>query len=111
MNPSGYPILRAGISVIDEERFLSGLKSAGIDLISLWDTDAYARRRDADIEAWIAQRQTTDRHPGDQALVERQMRGLSLPEREPVIVGGRPTITALAPRILSREGRENAGNG
>jgi hypothetical protein len=78
LTPSGHPVRCAGISVLDERPFVSGLKSAGIDLTSLWDAKAYAARRNVDIEAWIAQRQTADRHPADQAFVERRMGSLSL---------------------------------
>jgi hypothetical protein len=78
LSQSGHRILRAGISVINERLFISGLKSAGIDLTALWDAKAYSDRRDADIESWIAQRRTADRHPGDQAFVEQRLRDLSL---------------------------------
>ena len=79
MSPSGHPIRRAGISILDEAPFLAGLGAAGINLAKHWDSEAHARRRDADIAAWAAQRQTAGRHPGDQALVERGLRALSLP--------------------------------
>ncbi len=75
---SGHPIQRAGISVVDERVLIDGLKAIGVDLARLWDRAAYAKWRDADIAAWLAKRHGAERHPGDQARVERQMRALSL---------------------------------
>ncbi len=79
MSPSGHPIRRAGISILDEAPFLAGLAAAGINLATRWHSIGYAERRDADIESWVAQRQSAGRHPGDKALVEQGLRALSLP--------------------------------
>ena len=49
---SGRPDTRAGLSVLDEERCLAGLKALGLDLTPFWDPKAYAERRQADLERW-----------------------------------------------------------
>ena len=75
---SGREDTRAGMSVIDEQRCIAGLKSLGIDLSPFWDSTAYSKRRDADIAAWISDRKTAGLHPREQAVVEEQLRALSL---------------------------------
>jgi glycosyl transferase family 61 len=82
LTPSGRPDTRAGLSVLDEERCLAGLKALGIDLAPFWEPEAYAERRDVDLERWRAERVTRPSHPRDRELVERQLRELSLtPQR------------------------------
>jgi hypothetical protein len=76
---SGHVMRRGGITVLDEARLIAGLATAGIDLGARWNTTAYAERRDADIAAWLAQREGPERHPDDRALVERGLRGLAMP--------------------------------
>jgi hypothetical protein len=78
LSRSGRTIRRAGISVLDEPRFLAGLKRTGIDLAPFWDPMAYAERRDADIAAWIARRRAAGPYPGEQAMIEEQLRALCL---------------------------------
>ena len=74
LSPSGRPILRAGITILDEQRLLTGLKSAGIDLTPVWDSRAYAAHRDSDIAAWLAQRRAAGSHPAEQAMLAEQLR-------------------------------------
>ena len=78
LSRSGRTIRRAGMSVLDEPRFLAGLKRAGIDLAPFWDPRAYAERRDADIAGWVAQRRAAGPYPGEQAMIEEQLRALCL---------------------------------
>jgi Glycosyltransferase 61 len=78
LSRSGRTIRRAGMSVIDEPRLLGGLGRAGIELAPFWDPQAYAERRDADIAGWIAQRRAAGPHPGEQAMIEAQLRALCL---------------------------------
>jgi hypothetical protein len=78
LSQTGRAIRRAGMSVLDEPRFLAGLNRSGIDLAPFWDPRAYAERRDADIAAWIAQRQAAGPHPGEQAMIDEQLRALCL---------------------------------
>jgi hypothetical protein len=80
---SGAPQRPAGISVIDENACLAGLKSVGIDLAALWDRKSYAEARDGEIAAWIAYRLETASHPGERAMIERRLRALSLPHLMP----------------------------
>jgi hypothetical protein len=78
LSRSGRTIRRAGMSVLDEPRFLAGLKRTGIDLAPFWDPMAYAERRDADIAAWVAQRRAAGPYPGEQAMIDEQLRALCL---------------------------------
>ena len=78
LSRSGRTIRRAGMSVLDEPRFLAGLERTGIGLAPFWDRRAYAERRDADIAAWIAQRRAAGPYPGEQAMIEAQLRALCL---------------------------------
>lgn len=78
LTSSGRPDTRAGLSVLDEERCLAGLKAQGIDLAPFWDPMAYAERREADLERWQSERRAALIHPRDGELVERQLRELAL---------------------------------
>lgn len=78
LSRSGRTMLRAGITVLDEDRLLAGLRRIGVDLRPIWDTRVYKARVEADIASWLAQRRTPERHPADAALVERRLRRLSL---------------------------------
>ena len=75
---SGRSDTRAGMSVLDEERCIAGLKSLGIDLTPSWNPKAYAECRDADLAAWRMQRQIANTHPCDCALIDEQLQALSL---------------------------------
>lgn len=76
---SGAPQEPGGISVLDEAACIAGLQAVGIDLSGLWDRRRYAAARDAEIAAWVAYRLATAAHPGEQAMIERRLRALSLP--------------------------------
>jgi hypothetical protein len=78
LSPSGRTIRRSGMTVLDEPRFLAGLKRTDIDLAPFWDPMAYVERRDADIAAWVAQRRAAGPHPGEQAMIDEQLRALCL---------------------------------
>ena len=78
LTPSGRPDTRAGLSVLEEEACVSGLKALGVDLAPFWDPKDYEERRDADLERWQSERRTALIHPRDRELVERQLRELSL---------------------------------
>jgi hypothetical protein len=78
LSRSGRTIRRAGMTVLDEPRFLAGLERTGINLAPFWDPQAYAERRDADIAAWIAQRRKAGPYPGEQAMIDEQLRALCL---------------------------------
>jgi hypothetical protein len=75
---SGRPDTRAGISVLDEQRCIAGLKSLGINLAPFWDPQAYAECRDADLAAWRDQRRAAQAHPRDRTIVDQQLLALSL---------------------------------
>ena len=79
LSQSGHPMLRAGITVLDEHALVADLDAAGVRLGAVWDAKAYAERRDADIDCWLAARRTSERHPKDRALVEQRLRRLELP--------------------------------
>jgi hypothetical protein len=78
LSRSGRTIRRAGMSVLDEKLFLAGLARRGIELAPFWDQRAYAERRDADIARWIAQRRAAGTYPGEQAMIDEQLRALCL---------------------------------
>jgi hypothetical protein len=78
LSRSGRTIRRAGMTVLDEPRFLAGLERTGINLAPFWDPPAYAERRDADIAGWIAQRRAAGPYPGEQAMIDEQLRALCL---------------------------------
>jgi hypothetical protein len=80
---SGAPQRPAGISVIDEQACLAGLKSVGIDLAALWERKNYAAARDREIAAWIAYRLATASHPGERAMIEKRLHKLSLSHMMP----------------------------
>ena len=78
LSRSGRIIRRAGMSVLNERLFVAGLERRGIDLAPFWDPQAYAEHRDADIAGWIAQRRAAGPYPGEQAMIEAQLRALCL---------------------------------
>jgi Glycosyltransferase 61 len=78
LNHLGEESPAKGISVIDEERLIAGLRLIGIDIRPLWEPAVYAVRRDADIAGWIATRLAAPVHPGEQAMVLRSLAALSL---------------------------------
>ncbi|MGD9615104.1 MAG: glycosyltransferase 61 family protein [Alphaproteobacteria bacterium] len=80
---SGRPQLPAGISVIDENACLVGLRSLGIDLDGIWEPHRHAESRDAEIAAWIAYRLATAAHPGERPMIEQRLRAVSLPHLIP----------------------------
>jgi hypothetical protein len=80
---SGRPQLPAGISVIDENACLTGLRALGVDLRDMWKPRRHADSRDAEIAAWIGYRLATATHPGERAMIERRLRALALPHLIP----------------------------
>jgi hypothetical protein len=80
---AGSPQRPSGISVVDENACLSGLKSLGIDIAALWDPKAYAEARDMEIAAWIAYRLASSSHPGERAMIQERLHALSLPHLMP----------------------------
>ncbi len=78
LRPDGQPHPPAGISVFDEQHCLDAMASLGINLAPFWDPKAYAGRRDADIEAWMADRLVSATHPAERAMIEQRLRALSL---------------------------------
>ena len=79
MSPTGHVIRRAGVSVLDEEACIAGFRSVGVELGRLWDPEAYAEHRDADIAAWIAHRGAAGPHAYEQAFIQRHLQALRLP--------------------------------
>jgi hypothetical protein len=75
---SGRPQKPSGVSVLDERRFLTGLRALGIDIAALWDPKAYAESRDAEIAAWISYRLASATYPGERATIEKCLNTLSL---------------------------------
>src|SRR5205085_5321843 len=75
---SGRQDTRAGLSLLDEERCIAGFRSLGIDLAPFWDSPAYAECRDADLEAWREGRLAAKTHPRNRAVIDEQLRALSL---------------------------------
>lgn len=75
---SGRPDTRAGLSLIDEDRCIAGLRAIGIDLAPFWDPAAHAERRDADLEIWRGRPRPAGAHPRDRELVEQQLRAAGL---------------------------------
>jgi hypothetical protein len=73
---SGRPQPSRGISVLDEARFVAGLASLGIDIAPFWESEVYARRRDADVAAWVEQRLALAAHLGEREIIERALRAL-----------------------------------
>jgi Glycosyltransferase 61 len=76
---TGRPQQPAGISVIDENACLTGLRRLGLDLGRIWEPRRYAESRDTEIAAWIAYRLATATHPGERAMIERRLHALGLP--------------------------------
>ena len=76
--PDGQPHPPAGISVLDEQRCLNGMASLGIALAPFWDPKLYAKRRDADIDAWMADRLSSATRPEEREMIEQRLRALSL---------------------------------
>jgi hypothetical protein len=80
---SGRPQLPAGISIIDENACLAGLRTLGVDFGRIWEPQRYAESRDAEIAAWIAYRLATATHPGERRMIEQRLRAVSLPHLIP----------------------------
>ena len=78
LNHAGEAQPAKGISVLDERALIEGLRSVGIDLAPFWDPLVFAERRDADIDAWIAERSALAIHPDDGAAIESSLCALSL---------------------------------
>jgi hypothetical protein len=78
LNRLGEQSPAKGISVIDDERLIGGLRSAGLEIARFWDRGVYAAQRDADIALWIADRLAAPAHPGEAARVARSLAALSL---------------------------------
>jgi hypothetical protein len=75
---SGHRQEPAGISVLHESRCISHLRALGIDIAPFWDPRAYAKRRDAEISAWIGHRLAFATHPRERETIERRLRALPL---------------------------------
>ena len=80
---TGRPQQPAGISVIDENACLTGLRRLGIDLGRIWEPRRHAESRDNEIAAWIAYRLATATHPGERAMIESRLHALGLPHLIP----------------------------
>ena len=52
--------------------------SLGIALAPFWDPKLYAKRRDADIDAWMADRLSSATRPEEREMIEQRLRALSL---------------------------------
>jgi hypothetical protein len=79
LSPSGRLVRRAGLSVFDERACLEGFRAIGVELARLWDSPAFAERRNADIAAWVAHRRAAGGHPDELPFIRRHLRELSLP--------------------------------
>jgi hypothetical protein len=75
---TGRPQVPAGISALDEDRLLAAFGSLGIKIATYWDSQSYARCRDAEVAAWIAYRLASASHPAEGAMIASRLAALSL---------------------------------